>query len=98
MPSPAQPPLGRVLKDAALDGMEGRGWVRRARLAAMQIARDKGTVTIDDVHEACPLPEVMHLNTWGVVLRSPMFRPLGWRESTRPVAHGRYTREWELNE
>jgi hypothetical protein len=67
-------------------------WLDQARHVAYKIAQDTGEVTSDDVHEKCPLPSVAHHNLMGAVFKDPRFKPIGYRQSARPSAHGRVIR------
>lgn len=67
-------------------------WVERARRVAREIASQRGRVTSDDLHEACPLPADAHHNLMGAVWRGIGLPVLGYETSRRPEAHGRVIR------
>ena len=91
---------GRAARDSALSAFEGRPfageWIREARQVAAAICRRKGWVIADDIWQECPLPEGLHENTKGAVLRAPMFTPIGFTQSRHETGHARAIRIWRL--
>jgi hypothetical protein len=68
---------------------ERHAWIARARDCAIAIAREKGSVTVNDVREACPPPEGADPRIMGAVLLAPQFARIGMRPSDRRTCHGR---------
>ena len=85
---------GRAARDAALDRFESRAFVEEARRTAFAIAKRKGWVTTDDLHEA--YPEVPSGNYFGAILRAPYFVKVGEVQSKRPEAHARNIHKWAI--
>ena len=55
----------------------------------LQIAREKGEVTIDDVRSLCPPPADADPRIMGSVFLIPDFERVGYRNSGRAACHGR---------
>ena len=85
---------GRARRDKGLAKVsQGFGWwLEQARFAAEKIARERGRVSSDEIHESCPLPPDAHHNLMGAVFKDPRFKPVGYLPSRRPEAHGRIIR------
>ena len=84
--------LGLQLKEKALDGFEGRVWMRRARLAAYSLAAYQDT-TIDDVRDIVGPPP--SANMAGGVFRTG-FVLVGYTTSCKPEGHGNRIGKWRL--
>jgi hypothetical protein len=65
-------------------------WLAKARAVARRIAREKGTVTIDEVREICPPPADADPRVMGAVMQSRDFEMIRLVESRRKACHGRY--------
>jgi hypothetical protein len=85
---------GRARRDHGLAKVsQGFGWwLDQARFLAERIAKQKGQVSSDDIHDACPLPDGAHYNLMGAVFKDQRFKPVGYTPSQRPSAHGRIIR------
>lgn len=72
-------------------------WIDRARAAARDIARRQGTVSSDDIWEACPPPQYADARVMGAV-----FHPRkdwvvdGYQRSRRRACHSRPICVWRL--
>ncbi len=64
-------------------------WLAQARQAAAAIAREKGSVTIDDVRALCPPPDTADPRILGRVFHDERFARIGFRNSARRACHGR---------
>jgi hypothetical protein len=64
-------------------------WLANARAAARRIAREKGTVTIDEVRECCPPPADADPRVMGAVMQPREFVLIKFVESRRKACHGR---------
>ncbi|HEX2761795.1 MAG TPA: hypothetical protein VHM27_14820, partial [Rhizomicrobium sp.] len=58
-------------------------WLANARAAARRIAREKGTVTIDEVRECCPPPAGVDPRVMGAVMQPREFQMIKFVESRR---------------
>lgn len=89
---------GRQLRDEALNAIESRrhSWLQKARLEAMMIARQRQTVTINDVRDVIELPEDFSPNTWGAVFKCKEFEPVGYTQASHAAAHARVIRIYQL--
>lgn len=94
---------GRAARDAGLDQAErnARGWVQRARDAAVRIFREKGEAHIDDVrdwaNDAGDLPASSR--AWGAVFRRTPETPwkaIGVRASRVKSNHAHASPIWVL--
>ncbi len=85
---------GRARRDKGLAKVsQGFGWwLDQARFLAERIAKQKGQVSSDDIHNALELPEGAHHNLMGAIFKDPRFKPIGYTHSSRPSAHGRIIR------
>ena len=94
-----QEPTGAQLRDAGVAKVKknNEAWVERARSAAKSLALWKGSVSIDDVLEACPRPESVNPNATGAVFREKCcWRRIGYTPSKAPAAHARVIGVYEL--
>ena len=64
-------------------------WLNAARDCAAAIARQKGSVTVNDVRQACPPPDFADPRILGAVFLSPQFARIGMKPSDRSACHGR---------
>ena len=89
---------GRKLRDEGIEKVsEGWAWwLEKARMIATTIANHNGEVTSDEVRMYCPIPPGAHHNLMGAVFRDRRFRAVGFVQSTRPAAHGRFIRVYSL--
>lgn len=91
---------GKDLKEQALDQLETRhqDWLTFMRGTARRIAQLQGSVTTDDLHEVAELYNHHPANAkaYGAIFRGPEWKATGYRKTTRPAAHARPIRVWEL--
>ena len=87
---------GRQQRDEGLARLEAKAeeWVWQVRHLAREICRQHGSVTTDDLRELFTLPEGLHLNTWGCILRRPYFAPFGTTQTKRSTGHARWIHRW----
>jgi hypothetical protein len=72
---------------------------KRLRETAVRLAREKGEITADDVHEAYPIPLGVDPRIMGVVFSRKDWRKTGkYVPSRRKVNHGRPVPVWELRQ
>ena len=64
-------------------------WLERARATGEEIARRKGSVTINDVRDACPPPAGVDPRVMGAVLATKRFVAVGYERSSRKECHNR---------
>lgn len=87
--------IGRELRDQNLARIEQgrhRDWVAAARAKAVEIAKIKGSVSINDLRKEIELPHDAHPNTWGAVMKTPRLRASGYEPATHAAAHHRVVR------
>lgn len=91
---------GRQLRDEALAYFEcvRSDWLNAARIKAINIARRKGQVTINDLREVVTLPHEFSPNTWGAVFKSKEFEAIGYTQASHSAAHARVVRIYKLKE
>ena len=92
--------LGRAGRDAALDLLEETRWewLAEARSNAVGHARAWGSVTADDIHRRCPIPEGLDPRVMGAVFKIPELVPDGYVQTKRACAHARPIRRFVLRE
>jgi citrate lyase beta subunit len=90
---------GQAMKRDALERFEAKAqdWLARARQAAVEICRRKGTVTSDDVLEAVGMPDGLHRNVIGAIFGRGFVR-VGFRRTRRPEGHARLIGVWKLKQ
>lgn len=72
-------------------------WLASTREVAVRIARQKGTVTADDLRAAGIVePPGASYNVWGSVFNDDRFVDNGFIRSKRPEAHANLLHEWRL--
>lgn len=64
-------------------------WVGKARYFAIQHARLHGTVTSDDIHRICPMPDSVHPNSMGAIWRTKELVCVGYTVTQRKSGHAR---------
>lgn len=91
-------PTGAQLRDAGVAKVKknNEAWVEKARSTAKALAAWKGSVSIDDVLEACPRPESVHPNATGAIFRERCWKRIGYTQSKNPSAHARVIGIFEL--
>ena len=89
---------GEDLKGKALDAHEQNyiEWMQRARLSAIAVAQQRGTVTINDVWAICPPPEGVNPSAMGAVFRGEVFVACGYTKAKKVSAHARIVRIYKL--
>jgi len=89
---------GRELRDEGLERVSSHNadWLERVRLEARRVSAWKGHVSADDVRERADKLGLVptHRNAWGAVFKDEGWKPVGWKLSKRPAAHGRAVRVW----
>jgi len=90
--------IGRVLRDAQLDLFEHRdtAFLSRCRALAVEICRQQGTVSINDIRAQLQIPADMHPSVLGAVFRNKQFQKVGLIEAIHPQAHARVIRVYSL--
>ena len=93
-----QEPTGAQLRDAGVAKVKknNEAWVAKARSTAKALAAWRGSVSIDDVLEACPRPESVNPNATGAVFREKCWKRIGYTPSKAPAAHARVIGVYEL--
>jgi hypothetical protein len=86
---------GLELRDQGIASVSRYPWVDRARVVALRLCMEWGTITTDDVHHIMEAPP--HDNCYGAIFKGKRFKSTGERvRSTRPEAHGRWIEVWRL--
>jgi hypothetical protein len=88
----------RRAKERGLDAVQRHNsrWIDYARPVARRIARERGTVTADDVREALEPMGIRpdHPNAYGGLFRHGFEWTGEWRISRRVIGHGNQQRVW----
>jgi len=73
-------------------------WIEIMRQAAVNFARERGTVTTDDLHQFGDMLGLAprHPNAFGAIFRGPQWKSVGFVKSKRVSAHARIIRQWRL--
>ena len=89
---------GQILRDKQLDFFEHRDteFLSMCRTLALEIARNTGSVCINDVRTQVTLPANTHPSVFGAVFRSKEFEPVGYTQAAHPEAHARPVRVYQL--
>lgn len=92
--------LGRIIRDAQLDLFEQRDadFLARCRAVAVEVCRQRGSASINDVRERVSLPAHLHPSVLGAVFRTKQFVKVGLVEANHPQAHARVVRVYQLQE
>jgi len=91
---------GRKARDEGIEQAEYQRyeWLRLARQSAIEIARKRGSVTINDLRAVIPPPPSgCHHNVWGAVFRTGALKPTGFTQAAHTAAHARVVRVYQLN-
>ena len=90
---------GKGAKRDALERFEVKAadWLSRARQAAREICRKKGTVTSDDVLEVVGMPQGIQHNVIGAIFQKGVVR-VGFRRTRRPEGHARLIGVWRFKQ
>lgn len=90
--------VGRALRDSQLDMFELRDteFLSHCRQLAVAVARQQGTVCINDVRSQVTLPPNLHPSVFGAVFKSPQFEVCGITNATHASAHARMIRVYKL--
>ena len=70
-------------------------FLAEVRELAVQLCRQRGTVTIDDVRENT-IWKPSHPNAWGAVFKSSEFEFIRMEPCRHIAGHGRWVRVWRL--
>jgi len=63
-------------------------WLAAARAHAVMIASERGEVSADDIHEACPPPPDIDPRVMGAVFKGD-FQLVRYEKSRRSICHNR---------
>jgi hypothetical protein len=78
-----------------------KDYLEAARKAAVRIARERGSVSFDEVRRECPIPGGFHRNIAGGIFKTKQFIWSGVKKSTTPSRKGGmigvYTLREQLN-
>lgn len=90
--------FGRVLRDSQLALFEKRDpeFLSHCRTIAVEVARQKGTVSINDIRAQVLLPANVHPSVLGSVFKSKRFQAVGFTEAAHKAAHARVVRVYKL--
>lgn len=91
---------GQMLRDAqlALFEMRDADFLEHCRTIAVDIARQHGQVSINEVRRAINLPDGVHPSVLGAVFKSKKFTAIGYTEAIHKAAHARVVRVYKLTE
>jgi len=91
---------GQQIRDAQLDFFEMRDsdFLEHCRSLAMQIAKRKGEVSINDIRAHIQVPSGTHPSVLGAVFRTKAFKKIGLCEASHKEAHARVIRVYALAE
>jgi len=94
------PTLGQQIRDAQLDMFEVRDsdFLEHCRSLALQIARRRGEVSINDIRAHLQVPVGVNPSVLGAVFRTKQFRKIGHCEASHKEAHARIVRVYALND
>ena len=91
--------LGLDLQAQGIESVSrnNENWLKAMRRQARQIARLRGSVSSDDIHEYCDQVNwhPNHRNAFGAVFKVG-FRHVSWKKSIRPEARGRDIKTWSI--
>lgn len=92
------PSVGRALRDSQLDLFELRDaeFLERCRALAVDIARRKGTVSINDIRELVSAPPGVSPSVFGAVFKGRQWQVVGVTQATHPEAHARLIRTYAI--
>ena len=90
---------GKAAKKDGLERFEVKAadWLGRAREAAREICRRKGTVTSEEGLEVVGMPEGVHHNVIGAIFQKGFVR-VGFRRTRRPEGHARLIGVWRFKQ
>ena len=71
-------------------------WLAMARASALEVANQKGFVTVDDIHRTCPVPKGIDGRVMGAVFNTADFEAGDFVLSSRKICHGRPIRRFVL--
>lgn len=92
--------IGASLRDSQLALFETRDaeFLDRCRTLAVEVCRQQGSVSINDIRDRMSIPAQMHPSVLGAVFRSKQFQAIGFTEATHKQAHARVIRVYKLKE
>lgn len=92
--------LGRSLRDSQLTLFEQRdtAFLERCRALAVEVCRQQGQVSINDIRDRMLIPSEIHPSVLGAVFRSKQFQAIGFTEASHKQAHARVIRVYKLKE
>jgi len=73
-------------------------YLRRARAVAERLARENGTVTVNDVRAVCPPPVHIDGRVMGALFAGKHWHMTCYNKSTRKEAHCRAVASYRLGE
>ena len=90
--------LGQQARNIQLDIFEQREpeFLADCRNLAVQICRQHGEVSINDIRKHISVPSGVHPSVLGAVFRTKQFRKVGLCEASHPEAHARIIRVYAL--
>lgn len=90
--------VGRAIRDNQLDLFElrDREFLERCRSLAVQICRQKGTVSINDIRELVSAPPGVSPAVFGAVFKGKQWEVVGITQATHPQAHARLIRIYTI--
>ena len=96
----SDPAIGRALRDNQLDLFELRDaeFLERCRALAVQIARHKGTVSINDIRDLVSAPPGVSPSVFGAVFKGRQWQVVGITQATHPQAHARLIRIYAIKQ
>ncbi|CAH1689721.1 conserved hypothetical protein [Hyphomicrobiales bacterium] len=71
-------------------------WLAKARLVALELVKERGQITSDDVREKCPIPAGVDPRCIGPLFRDPMWELVGYVRSKRKICHHHPIGLWRL--
>ena len=100
MPETVNMPLGQKLKDEGIDRVsKGNGaWLLMARTTAINICKQNGTVSCEDLRQVITLPPGVSDNLWGAVFTGmrKTLMPISIQSSATPTRHAGLQRVWQF--
>jgi hypothetical protein len=60
-------------------------WLNQARQTAIEVIRQHGQVSADDIHNLCPVPDDIEPRIMGCVFKTSQFKRIGYVAGKRSV-------------
>lgn len=74
------------------------GYVDAARSLAIQIIKERGEVSSDDIRKAMPVPEKLNPSILGLVFRDGRFVSIGLKKRRLNKGGGGFIHRWRLHD